>query len=131
MDVPTVVVVGQIARDLIVLIDEVPGAGEAAGVRSRHEVLSGKGANQAVALTVALLRGDTPERAAQLAVAAATVTVGHAGGRDWTRDHYERTLPKSSCSRCRSSVSGHGRRKDASGQPSPFLDAVHGHRLME
>jgi ribokinase len=56
MDVPTVVVVGQIARDLIVLIDQTPGAGEAAGVRSRHEVLGGKGANQAVALTQLGLR---------------------------------------------------------------------------
>jgi ribokinase len=45
-----VVVVGQIARDLAVRVDEVPGPGTAAAVRERIEVLGGKGANQAVAL---------------------------------------------------------------------------------
>jgi ribokinase len=45
-----VVVIGQIGRDLALRVDEVPGAGAAAPVRERIEVLGGKGANQAVAL---------------------------------------------------------------------------------
>ncbi|OZM82497.1 PfkB family carbohydrate kinase [Pseudonocardia sp. MH-G8] len=45
-----VVVIGQIARDLAVRVDEVPGPGAAVAVRERIEVLGGKGANQAVAL---------------------------------------------------------------------------------
>jgi ribokinase len=45
-----VVVIGQIARDLALRVDEVPGAGAAAPVRERIEVLGGKGATQAVAL---------------------------------------------------------------------------------
>ncbi|MFI0452754.1 PfkB family carbohydrate kinase [Actinomadura sp. 6N118] len=44
------VVVGQIARDLVLVVDEVPGPGGTAGVRRRRELLGGKGANQAVAL---------------------------------------------------------------------------------
>jgi len=43
-------VVGQLARDLVLLIDRVPGAGSAMNVRLRREMLGGKGANQAVAL---------------------------------------------------------------------------------
>ncbi|WP_225992751.1 PfkB family carbohydrate kinase [Actinomadura rudentiformis] len=45
-----VVVVGQIARDLVVVVDEVPGAHQAVPVRRRREMLGGKGANQAVGL---------------------------------------------------------------------------------
>jgi ribokinase len=45
-----VVVVGQIARDLALLVDEVPEARSVAPVRQRREMLGGKGANQAVAL---------------------------------------------------------------------------------
>ncbi|WP_131763827.1 PfkB family carbohydrate kinase, partial [Actinomadura fibrosa] len=45
-----VVVVGQIARDLVLVVDAVPGPGESADVRRRREMLGGKGANQAVAL---------------------------------------------------------------------------------
>jgi ribokinase len=44
-----IVVVGQIARDLVLRVPEVPGPGTSAEVRSRQEVLGGKGANQAVA----------------------------------------------------------------------------------
>lgn len=44
------VVVGQIARDLVLVVDEVPGPGGSADVRRRREMLGGKGANQAVAL---------------------------------------------------------------------------------
>jgi ribokinase len=44
------VVVGQLARDLVLLVDDMPGAGKAADVRQRREMLGGKGANQAVAL---------------------------------------------------------------------------------
>ncbi|MBV9094469.1 MAG: bifunctional hydroxymethylpyrimidine kinase/phosphomethylpyrimidine kinase [Streptosporangiaceae bacterium] len=47
---PDVVVFGQIARDLVFVVDEVPGAGHSAAVRQRREMLGGKGANQAVAL---------------------------------------------------------------------------------
>lgn len=45
-----VVVVGQIARDLVLRVDELPGPGQAAPVRERLEMLGGKGANQAVGL---------------------------------------------------------------------------------
>jgi ribokinase len=45
------VVVGQIARDLVLSVDEVPGPHDTRPVRSRREMLGGKGANQAVALT--------------------------------------------------------------------------------
>ncbi|MEU4642856.1 PfkB family carbohydrate kinase [Micromonospora sp. NPDC023814] len=45
-----VVVVGQVARDLVLLVDEVPEAGGTAPVRRRRELLGGKGANQAVGL---------------------------------------------------------------------------------
>lgn len=43
------VVFGPVGRDLLLCVDDVPGAGESAGVRLRREVLGGKGANQAVA----------------------------------------------------------------------------------
>ncbi|MDO3705356.1 PfkB family carbohydrate kinase [Micromonospora sp. C28SCA-DRY-2] len=45
-----VLTVGQVARDLVLLVDEVPAAGGSAPVRRRRELLGGKGANQAVAL---------------------------------------------------------------------------------
>lgn len=45
-----IVVVGQIARDLVLVVDEVPGAGGTAAVRERREMLGGKGANIAVGL---------------------------------------------------------------------------------
>jgi ribokinase len=44
------VVVGQIARDLVLVVDEVPEARTATPVRRRREMLGGKGANQAVGL---------------------------------------------------------------------------------
>ncbi|MFG1891405.1 PfkB family carbohydrate kinase [Micromonospora sp. NPDC049051] len=64
-----VMVVGQVARDLVLLVDEVPEAGGTAPVRRRRELLGGKGANQAVGLAqlgaaVGLLGGRpalTPE----------------------------------------------------------------------
>ncbi len=43
-------VVGQIARDLVLVVDEVPGPGSSAPVRERREMLGGKGANIAVGL---------------------------------------------------------------------------------
>jgi len=43
-------VVGQLARDLVLSVDEVPGAGSSAAARGRLEQLGGKGANQAVGL---------------------------------------------------------------------------------
>ncbi|MDQ0370540.1 PfkB family carbohydrate kinase [Catenuloplanes indicus] len=46
----TVMVAGQIARDLVLTVPAVPGAGEAADAHERREMLGGKGANQAVAL---------------------------------------------------------------------------------
>ncbi|GAA2608456.1 PfkB family carbohydrate kinase [Actinomadura fulvescens] len=45
-----IVVVGQIARDLVVVVDETPEAHKAVPVRRRREMLGGKGANQAVGL---------------------------------------------------------------------------------
>jgi sugar/nucleoside kinase (ribokinase family) len=130
----TVMVVGQIARDLVLRVDELPEAGEAADASWRREILGGKGANAAAdasrAASAVLLQLQQPpapliaaaqhakaggalvvsdgalvddtQRGALLAVtdviradahetelligrradvAAASVTVGHAGGR--------------------------------------------------
>ncbi len=44
-----VVVVGQVGRDLVLRVEELPGEGGAAPVLERRELLGGKGANQAVA----------------------------------------------------------------------------------
>ncbi|MFJ9779956.1 PfkB family carbohydrate kinase [Amycolatopsis sp. NPDC101161] len=46
-----VVVAGQIARDLVVEVQDAPGADTSAPVGHRKEMLGGKGANQAVALS--------------------------------------------------------------------------------
>ncbi|MFD1146565.1 PfkB family carbohydrate kinase [Saccharothrix hoggarensis] len=40
-----IAVIGQIARDLVLVVPEVPGSGASARVRERREVLGGKGAN--------------------------------------------------------------------------------------
>jgi ribokinase len=48
---PPVVVLGQIARDLVLVVDEVPGPGGTTDVRERREMLGGKGANIAVGLS--------------------------------------------------------------------------------
>jgi ribokinase len=48
--VDEIVVMGQIARDLVLVVDEVPGPGGTAPVRQRREMLGGKGANIAVGL---------------------------------------------------------------------------------
>jgi ribokinase len=45
-----IVVVGQVARDLVLRVDHVPGHLEAVDATERIEALGGKGANQAVAL---------------------------------------------------------------------------------
>ncbi|SDF37340.1 ribokinase [Lentzea fradiae] len=42
--------VGQLARDLVLVVDEVPGPGGTTPVRERREMLGGKGANIAVGL---------------------------------------------------------------------------------
>ncbi|RLP91384.1 carbohydrate kinase [Micromonospora sp. BL4] len=60
MSMPRAVVIGQLARDLVLQVDQWPEVGHAADVRGRREMLGGKGANQAVALaqlgvTVALV----------------------------------------------------------------------------
>ncbi|MFI7494210.1 PfkB family carbohydrate kinase [Kocuria sp. M4R2S49] len=44
-----VVVVGQVGRDLVLTVEELPEAGGATDVLERQELLGGKGANQAVA----------------------------------------------------------------------------------
>jgi ribokinase len=65
-----VVVVGQVARDLVLVVPHVPGGGDTATVGTRLEMLGGKGANIAVGL-------------AQLDVSVALVGVvgdDHAGG---------------------------------------------------
>ena len=41
---------GQVARDLVLVVDAVPGPGRSASVRQRREMLAGNGANQAVSL---------------------------------------------------------------------------------
>lgn len=48
--VPGVLVIGQIARDLVLQVEDWPSAGGSAPVLERREMLGGKGANQAVAL---------------------------------------------------------------------------------
>ncbi len=53
---PDVVVVGQLARGLVLVVDQVPGPGESGTVRLRREMLGGKGADQAVALAQLGLR---------------------------------------------------------------------------
>lgn len=45
-----ILAVGQVARDLVLRIDELPGRGDSVDVRERREMLGGKGANQAVGL---------------------------------------------------------------------------------
>ncbi|MCO8270843.1 PfkB family carbohydrate kinase [Actinoplanes sp. TRM 88003] len=47
---PTAAVVGQLARDLVLTVDELPARESSGAAHSRHEQLGGKGANQAVAL---------------------------------------------------------------------------------
>jgi ribokinase len=51
MDAPRITVVGQLARDLVLLVDQLPGEGTSGDVRLRREMLGGKGANQAVAVS--------------------------------------------------------------------------------
>src|SRR5436305_8461129 len=46
----SVTVVGQLARDLVLVLDALPETGSSGPVRQRRELLGGKGANQAVAL---------------------------------------------------------------------------------
>jgi ribokinase len=62
-----VMVIGQIARDIVLHLDEIPSAGSAAAAGRRLERLGGKGANQAVGLAQLGLRvsllsavGDDP-----------------------------------------------------------------------
>jgi ribokinase len=72
-----VVVVGQVGRDLVLRVRALPEAGGSAAAAERRELLGGKGANQAVALTqlgvpVALVGvvGDDPAGRQVLAQAA-------------------------------------------------------------
>jgi ribokinase len=51
-----VIALGQIARDLVVLVDDLPGPNGTTPVRERRELLGGKGANQAVAMAQLGLR---------------------------------------------------------------------------
>ena len=44
------IVFGQIARDLVLVVDAMPGVSRSADVHQRRELLGGKGANQAVGL---------------------------------------------------------------------------------
>jgi ribokinase len=53
---PDVIVFGQIARDLVLVVDAVPSASRTADVYQRRELLGGKGANQAVGLAQLGLR---------------------------------------------------------------------------
>ncbi len=89
----SVVVIGQVGRDLVLRNDGPPSAGESTTVLRRNELLGGKGANQAVGLAqpgvpVALI-GVVGEDAAGMPVlrqaegdaAAASSTVQRLGGR--------------------------------------------------
>src|SRR5215813_12558245 len=53
---PDVIVFGQVARDLVLVVDAVPTASRSADVHQRRELLGGKGANQAVGLAQLGLR---------------------------------------------------------------------------
>ena len=53
---PDVIVFGQIARDLVLVVDAVPTASRSADVYQRRELLGGKGANQAAGMTQLGLR---------------------------------------------------------------------------
>ncbi|AGF71481.1 PfkB family carbohydrate kinase [Corynebacterium halotolerans] len=46
----TILVMGQIGRDLILTVEQFPGAGGSVDVGTRHEILGGKGVNQAVGM---------------------------------------------------------------------------------
>jgi ribokinase len=75
-DVPDVVVVGQVGRDLVLRVAGLPGPGGSVTAAERHEVLGGKGANQAVALAqlgvpVALVGVVGADRAGEDALAQA------------------------------------------------------------
>ncbi|XVV11307.1 PfkB family carbohydrate kinase [Actinoplanes sp. CA-131856] len=50
MTQPTAAVIGQLARDLVLTVDELPDVGSSGAATARREQLGGKGANQAVAL---------------------------------------------------------------------------------
>ncbi|MEU4241767.1 PfkB family carbohydrate kinase [Actinoplanes sp. NPDC026619] len=50
MSTDRIVVVGQLARDIVLQVDGIPEAGTAGDVSGRREMLGGKGANQAVAV---------------------------------------------------------------------------------
>jgi ribokinase len=88
-----VVVVGQMARDLVLRVEDAPAPGGSAAVRSRDEVLGGKGANQAVGVAqlgtpVALLAVVGDDRAGHdlLAHAAADgIDVSHCVVREHAR----------------------------------------------
>ncbi|HEX7304858.1 PfkB family carbohydrate kinase [Lentzea sp.] len=80
-----IVVIGQLARDLVLVVDEVPGPGGTTPVRERREMLGGKGANIAVGLAqlgapVALVGvvgdDDTGERLIARAAADGIATEG-------------------------------------------------------
>lgn len=79
---PDVVVIGQIARDLVLRVRGSPDS-PTTNVLARREMLGGKGTNQAViaALTASLNRGEPSGVAARRAVAAAASTAGRLGGR--------------------------------------------------
>ena len=57
-----VVVVGQVGRDLVLTVAELPAEGGSADVLERQELLGGKGANQAVACRVDFVRGAAAAR---------------------------------------------------------------------
>lgn len=86
------VVVGQLARDVVLGIDELPAAGTSGTVSQRRETLGGKGANQAVAVaqlglpvSLVAVAGDDVIGDQLLAQAAADgVDVGHVVRRSGT-----------------------------------------------
>src|SRR5690625_8053000 len=70
-----VLVVGQVARDLVLALEEMPPPQGSTVVSQRHEMLGGKGTNQAVGLRqlggqVALLGGVGADRVGQQLLAA-------------------------------------------------------------
>jgi ribokinase len=80
--VPEVIVVGQLARDLVLCVDDVPGPGGVAPVRLRREILGGKGANQAVAMAQLGLRPALVAVAGDDEIADRLLTQAHRDGID-------------------------------------------------
>ena len=78
---PDVIVFGQIARDLVLVVDAVPTASRSADVYQRRELLGGKGANQVVGLAQLGLRPALASVVGEDQVGQRLLTQASQGGR--------------------------------------------------